>query len=899
MRSKTCRNGCFRLIYYTEYGLNGVPVKKMISLLVVSSLLVCAAPAWVYGSAPPAPLNVTLKPKQPNWRAEIVEFHPQGSPKMAIYYEPGVEGETPVKQVFLYPNGSIQAEMDLIQVRQVDSDTKEEKFSCVPHGFRIDLGENGSLFQISSYDRGVLQGEVRTHFPSGKVQGIFLFQEGLLDGLAQSFYENGQLHEEARYVKGLAEGDVVTYFENGARASVVPYREGKVQGLMTEWHLNGRLQAQRQFENGQPHGNGKTPAVILYDEDLNVSQMMDFRDGQPSGVHITYYKNGKEAHRLSYQEGKRHGKEQFFAEDGTVLGEGTYVLGKAVGKHWRNHPDGGLAYLAEFDSEGVLQGTVTEYNEEGQKVREFYVADDQLQGLAREWYPNGVIRAEYQYVNSQYDGEQKEYYPSGQIKTLAHYKDKKRDGIHEQWHENGVLACRGAFAEGAKNGRIAEWHPDGTAKIDSYFEMDRPEGIHSEWYENGQLKFRVEFAQGEKEGWQREWNGAGELIAEAFYQKGQFEGIVSTWWNKDQLKTQFVYRAGKKEGKHEWFSELGRPLRAMHFVDDQLDGETKAWYPDGALQLVQTYRNGKPIGEHIEYYPRSKPSQLDSERLCRLFHYDDEGRLHGEEKSFYPNGHIQSLVSYQHGQLHGAKQLWDENGALMEEAFYAQGKLEGRYFQRLPDLQELVFFYEGSLKQGFHEMYYPPNEKGEKIKAFQANFEKDKIHGTATEYNQQGMKLAEIPYVAGVKEGTARLYGANGVLAATVQFVADKRHGLGVQYFPNGAILRETSYRLDKREGEERTFFENGALASLCYYQNDQLHGLSQSWNKEQILVFEAEYAEGMRHGKFNKYYEDGSPCIEQTFVYDQLSGRKYKYERSGEVVVSDYEEGRLVNSVR
>lgn len=277
--------------------------------------------------------------------------------------------------------------------------------------------------------------------------------------------------------------------------------------------------------------------------------------------------------------------------------------------------------------------------------------------------------------------------------------------------------------------------------------------------------------------------------------------------------------------------------------------------------------------------------------------YDEEGKLHGEEKTFYEDGQPQAVLAYEHGVLNGLKQMWDPKGKLIEEATYILGKLEGKFFQIAPDGREIVTYYHGNLKNGPHWIFYPPNEKGEKFKAIETVFENDQVEGLVVEFNQEGVKIAETPYVQGRKEGQARIYSPDERLSATIDFRNDKKHGIATQYFPSGAVFRETSYREDLKEGEEKTYFDNGVVASVFVYQGDQLNGLCQSWNREGVLQFEAEYAEGLRHGKFNKYYEDGKPYIQQTFVYDKAEGKKVKYGTDGKMTVSNYHAGEVIES--
>jgi antitoxin component YwqK of YwqJK toxin-antitoxin module len=294
---------------------------------------------------------------------------------------------------------------------------------------------------------------------------------------------------------------------------------------------------------------------------------------------------------------------------------------------------------------------------------------------------------------------------------------------------------------------------------------------------------------------------------------------------------------------------------------------------------------GKPIGQHILHHPKKEGEEAV---LAHVFSYDENGKFHGEQKSYFLDGKTQTEMSYDHGELHGSKKIWDEKGNLIETALYAHGKLDGLFFQRAPDGREVTIHYKDNFKSGPHAISYPPNAQGEKVKAVTAHFENDRLQGIVSEYNELGSKVAETPYRDGKKEGQARLYSPDGKLNLTIQFIEDKKEGLQIQHFSNGAVFRETAFADDLRNGEEKTYYENGALASLFLYKNDQLEGLCQSWNKDGILVFEAEYLNGGRHGKFNKFYDNGKPYIEQTFAYDAPIGQKRKYDLDGKVTVSN-----------
>src|SRR3989344_8243216 len=504
------------------------------------------------------PGGLPCEPHQPNWRLEIVHAYSHGAPQSVLFYEPAAEAdEQPVKEVGFYENGQIQFEMDVAVVDEDAPAALEWGSNIVPNGARVEFSPQGELLKISNYKFGKLQGECRYFYPNGKVERVVSYAGGEVVGSIRVFYEDGKIKEEAPNKKGQLAGDVVQYYPNGAKAAVIPHQEGKPHGLVVEWYPSGALKSQRQFFQGLLHGDGKNPAMISYDEKRNILEVVDFREGQPVGMHIRYHANGKESYRLSYKNGKKEGKEQFFSEEGVLLGEGLFQKGRAIGRHYREYANGNLAYLAEFDGEGTLLEPIAEFNEDGQKIRQFFSQGDKLEGAYLEWYPDGTPKLERQYIEGRMDGEQREYFPSGHLKVCAHYKNDQHDGLHEEWHENGVLARKAHFHEVKKEGQMGEWYPNGNSKLDAYFLADQPDGVQTEWHENGQLKVRAEFALGQKQGWQREWNETGAPIFEAFFDRGQAEGTMITWWEADRIKTRFHFAKGKKTGKHEGFFKNG------------------------------------------------------------------------------------------------------------------------------------------------------------------------------------------------------------------------------------------------------------------------------------------------------------------------------------------------------
>ena len=106
------------------------------------------------------------------------------------------------------------------------------------------------------------------------------------------------------------------------------------------------------------------------------------------------------------------------------------------------------------------------------------------------------------------------------------------------------------------------------------------------------------------------------------------------------------------------------------------------FFPEGIRTQtgqLQEFKKGIPVKEHLDFY-LAKPGE--EPLLRRRFFYDDEGKLHGEQKTFYENKQVEMLVHYDHGNLEGMKALFNEKGICFEESNYKNNKLEGRFFQK-------------------------------------------------------------------------------------------------------------------------------------------------------------------------------------------------------------------------
>jgi hypothetical protein len=124
-------------------------MKKILAAL---SLLLSASIPLVGNPSQPAPLMITLKPRQPNWRYEVVQSYPNGLPEKVVFYEPLAQGgERPVKEMDYYPNNRIRYEMDIAVAEGGSPAAEQWKSTLVPHGTRVEFSNEGELIQFAHY----------------------------------------------------------------------------------------------------------------------------------------------------------------------------------------------------------------------------------------------------------------------------------------------------------------------------------------------------------------------------------------------------------------------------------------------------------------------------------------------------------------------------------------------------------------------------------------------------------------------------------------------------------------------------------------------------------------------------------------------------------------------------
>lgn len=321
-----------------------------------------------------------------------------------------------------------------------------------------------------------------------------------------------------------------------------------------------------------------------------------------------------------------------------------------------NQPYNQVLRVFERDGTGNVPSCITNYHPNGQPKQYLEVVNSRAYGLYHEWHPNGQLKAEAYIVGGTADLE-----PKAQASWLF-------DGVSQVWNDEGKQLARIAYEKGVLQGESLYYYPNGQLESSVPYKNDFVDGIAYFYRENGSL------------------------FSERGFKDGVPEGTAKTYWNNNQLAAQEDFKAGRLEEASYW-DKNGSPLNGI--CDG--DGQRPIFSKERILEL-QEFKNGKQEGlvvvyngkgeEEATYYFRN--DQKDG--LETIFGKKKQpvvsiewadGLIHGNVKTWYPNGNQESQREMNKNRKHGLSTAWYKDGNLMMIEEYDNDKLvKGEYFKK-------------------------------------------------------------------------------------------------------------------------------------------------------------------------------------------------------------------------
>jgi antitoxin component YwqK of YwqJK toxin-antitoxin module len=301
-----------------------------------------------------------------------------------------------------------------------------------------------------------------------------------------------------------------------------------------------------------------------------------------------------------------------------------------------------------------------------------------------------------------------------------------------------------------------------------------------------------------------------------------------------------------------YIHKYGFPLSAQEWRDRTEDGQIITFLKDG-VKVTKTYENGKLHGPTTYTYPHSDiihRSQIyDVDLLLKETVFDAKGLPLREEAFEFDDRKIITV--------------WSPKGApLSVEAYEGSHLLEGQYYDWEHTLEAEVvdgvgfrtqressglLLLKDRIEQGqiaLRTTYHPNGQvhtishytegllDGEQLKYtssgrpfMQMHWHLGVLDGLKTSF-RNGSKVAEVPYVAGMKEGVEQHFDDLGNLVSEIQWRGDQKHGFHkiyseeeteVSWFYRGNHVSQDKFdTLERRDAVIADFEMDAAQIESC-----------------------------------------------------------------------------------
>jgi antitoxin component YwqK of YwqJK toxin-antitoxin module len=746
--------------------------------LAITTGVVNALPPKTLGQAQkPRQEQILLKPRHPEWTNVIVSSYPSGQLAKIRFFEDDVA----VKEISYYENGQISEEADLIEI-----DHKP-----VYHGVKVQIDREGHLHSVVHFSEGKPHGKMRVLYPNGSLRAEGEYKNGLEEGAFIQYFEDGSKLEESTFVLGKREGETIQYYPSGRKAKTIHWKNGKREGKETSWYENGVIASVLNFVEDLLENDASNPAVVIYHEQKGIKEIQEFQKGVPTNSHIQYHPNGKERQRIFFKDGKIHGQITTRSSDGKVVGEAQFKEGVPYGRHFLKHENGQIAFVADYDDKGEVDGFIHEYTDAGQLVGKYR----RSQNVFKEYFENGKLRTQGFFNEGVKEGRHVEYnekgekiadvefksdkphghwlswFEGGKPKQDVTYIDGKKNGNCKQYAENGQVILDMVYADDKIVGEYKEFHSNGKTSVTGFYKEGKNDGTFKGYYQDGSLKFHREFLDGKPVGEHKEYFEKIEINGEPtlhrvirFDSEGVYHGEQRTYHPNGIMASVVNYDAGVLQGLKALFDKEGRKIEEAWYENGKLHGPYLTVDAEGRESVLH-YVENKKEGPYIVYHKDGG----DGVKMRAVEGYFKNSKIDGELREYNIYGDLVAMTTYKAGKKEGISALYNDQGKVLMTVEYLNDMKEGRLVQYFPSgIIAKKSHYKNDLLEGTHEEFYPTGS------LYNRCFYKDGLlDGVSVSYSEEGVKVFEGEYDLGKKSGFFNKYNQDGKIRLEQRFEND------------------------------------------------------------------------------------------------------------------------------
>jgi len=281
---------------------------------------------------------------------------------------------------------------------------------------------------------------ITSYHPNGQPKQYLEAVNNRAFGNYREWFPNGQVKIDATVIGGSADlntnaeqswlfdGCNRAWNEEGVLIAEIPYSKGELQGEAVYNHDNGYVWKITPFEKGLPNGTQK-----IYLDNGTLFQTVEYRSGQKDGLSTRHWKGSQAAYKEEYQDGLLM-EAQYFDTFGSKVSE--IHNGKGERAIF------GKTELQELQAynKGVQEGEVRVFDESEHLIRLYHVKNGVKHGEETDYFPNTTLpKLLLSWNDGVLQGCIKTWYENGNIESQREVSGNKKNGLLTAWYRNGAL----------------------------------------------------------------------------------------------------------------------------------------------------------------------------------------------------------------------------------------------------------------------------------------------------------------------------------------------------------------------------------------------------------------------------------------------------------------------------
>ncbi len=206
----------------------------------------------------------------------------------------------------------------------------------------------------------------------------------------------------------------------------------------------------------------------------------------------------------------------------------------------------------------------------------------------------------------------------------------------------------------------------------------------------------------------------------------------------------------------------------------------------------------------------------------------DEKQKEQQQKEFFSNGKVKTIVNYKNGKKNGLSVEYYDNGNKKKEEKYKDNELDGKVFEYYPTgkVKSVSNYIAGKL-EGLIQEYYEDGAVSKTM--FYSN---NQLGGQYKSYYKNGVVSTEVQYKNGQRDGAYKEYFEDGKTKYLEEYKNGVVDGIAREYYPNGQLQYENSYAGGALDGESKYYYENGVIKYLTTYRGGKLNGVAKDYSQ-------------------------------------------------------------------